>query len=303
LARGWTGTATPSLACYAFYPPSQSYTNVTASNSGQDYTAASNGIVRLQNGVNTTNPVCAGGCINLLLTLSSWTNGNEVYGSPWTVTLSDGQGPTTVTAPTASTNVIITECLQATTVVTVTNVVGASDTGQHSTVSPDQITGSATVVIVSLPAGVVTSALSQTNCLGAANPPLVVAFNSGDKANWYWQTTNLVCANSATYVPTNAAAGTWTYGVKEVNSNRCEAAAFATNVTLVLTACPPAISLAGTNVVIEWLGSQKLLSTANLAPPIQWILLSNPPFALATNHWTNQVDPPPAEQFFQLTNF
>jgi hypothetical protein len=261
------------------------------------------GIVRLQNGLDTTNPVCAGACTKLLLTLNSWTNGNEVYGSPWTVTLSDGQGPRTVTAPTASTNVFITECLPATTIVTVTNVVGTACTGQHSMLSVARIGGSATVVIVPVPAGAVTSAVSQTNCAGGANPPLFVAFNTGNQANWYWQTTNLVCANNATYVPTNAAAGTWTFGVKEVNSNLCEAPAFATNVSLVLTACPPTISLAGTNLVIEWLGSQKLLSTTNLVRPIQWILLSNPPFAFATNYWTNQIDSPPAKQFFKLTNF
>jgi hypothetical protein len=275
----------------------------TNNNTSEITVINTSGIVRLQNGINTTNAVCPGACTNLLLSLNSWTDGNRIYGSPWTVTLSDGQGPRTVTAPTASTNVLITECLPTTTVVAVTNVVGTFDTGQYSTLSSNQIAGSATVVIVPLPAGAVTSAGSQTNCAGGANPPLFVAFNTGNQANWYWQATNLVCANSATYVPTNAAAGVWTFDVKEVNSNRCEATAFATNVTLVLTACPPTISLAGTNVVIEWLGNQKLLSTTNLARPIQWILLSNPPFALATNYWTNQIGPPPAEQFFKLTNF
>lgn len=36
--KGWSGTATPSRTCYAFTPPSRSYTNVTEDQTGQNYT-------------------------------------------------------------------------------------------------------------------------------------------------------------------------------------------------------------------------------------------------------------------------
>ncbi|MCX6580631.1 MAG: Ig-like domain-containing protein [Candidatus Aminicenantes bacterium] len=40
ISSGWTGTVTPSLPNYVFTPTSRSYTNVTAAQQGQDYSAA-----------------------------------------------------------------------------------------------------------------------------------------------------------------------------------------------------------------------------------------------------------------------
>ena len=42
VSDNWTGTVTPSHPCYSFSPPSRSYSNVTANQTGQNYSAAFN---------------------------------------------------------------------------------------------------------------------------------------------------------------------------------------------------------------------------------------------------------------------
>jgi hypothetical protein len=50
VAYGWSGTATPSKAGYTFVPLTRAYSNVTASQSGQDYAATENVVMRAISG-------------------------------------------------------------------------------------------------------------------------------------------------------------------------------------------------------------------------------------------------------------
>ena len=151
----------------------------------------------------------------------------------------------------------------------------------------------------------------QTNCAGVANPPLsVTVFTNFDNptnltANWYMNDGTLVTNHSLTYVPTDMAAGTYTYLVEAqdfasglVSTNR-------TPVNLVLQACTNVLALAaqgqpGTNLVLNWFGNLYLLDATNLIPPIQWNYVTQGVPSM-TNYWTNSVVPPPPMLFFRLS--
>ncbi|HXR47191.1 MAG TPA: S8 family serine peptidase [Candidatus Limnocylindrales bacterium] len=82
LDPGWSGTATPNLAGYSFYPASESYTNVKAGEGGQDYTAMTT----------TNSPPVIGGVSNQFVVVGQQLVITNWAFDPYGVTFSLGVG-------------------------------------------------------------------------------------------------------------------------------------------------------------------------------------------------------------------
>lgn len=163
---------------------------------------------------------------------------------------------------------------------------------------PGDIQGTNTIVVNPTPNAPVSGG-NVTGCLGVTNSPLTVTVGAGETANWYDAASNLVAAATTTLVPTNASAGTFRFFAAATNNFGCVSKT-RTEVDLTLETCPEtlAISLIGTNAVVEWYGNYVLQSTTNLIPAF-WLTLTKGSGG-ATNFWTNAVTLPPDNNYFRL---
>jgi hypothetical protein len=232
---------------------------------------------------NPTAYVYAGGPTNICLGDAAVIQADLAGASPWSATWSDG----TVVNYTTNTPVvyIVVPPAAGTYVYTITNLSDALTNAASS-----NLTGSVTITVYAVPTNSPVSLGSQTNCLGTANPPLVVI----DTNSVVWYDTNgvIVASNTTSFIPIDVLPGTWPYFAAEVSSNGCAGPAIEVDLVLVPCTNPPAIMLNGTNGLIQWFGNLTLQSTTNLAPPVVWQdVFTNGIYGTNTWYWTNGVPP------------
>ncbi len=226
--------------------------------------------------------ICAGDVATILADLTGT--------PPWTVQWSDG---TTITNITNSPlNYFVNPSAPGSYSYSITNLTDAV-TNAYAT----NLTGVVLVTVYEVPTNAPVSSGNQTNCVGVANPALVIP--GTNSIIWYDSNTNVVALNTNSFVPGDTAPGNWLYYAAEINSNGCVGPFTAVNLVLLACTNPPAIQWNGTNGTVAWFGNLTLLSSTNLSPPVTWTVLSNGVMQTNIWNWTNTTPP---IQFFRLTN-